>query len=77
MLTELQIKRLERPLYSASIGTSPPSVKVSDLDALPEQYRRVTVEPNKIAIGAALTAGDAVSGAAFGNPEPRITIRTH
>jgi hypothetical protein len=48
--------RLERPRYTASIANVPPKLIITDPDALPERFKRVTVEPDKHAIIKALRA---------------------
>jgi hypothetical protein len=76
MLQALEVKRLERAGYTASIGLSPGKVHVSDVDLLPPQYTRVTVTADKTALHSALKLGDEIPGATLGNGEPTITIRT-
>lgn len=39
------------------------AVNITDIDAIPEQYRKITVDANKTDIKAALKAGETVDGA--------------
>jgi hypothetical protein len=58
---ETKIKTL---LFTASVcKNSQPTVDVSDVAALPVEFQRVTVEPNKLAIGRAWKDGVEVPGA--------------
>lgn len=75
-LAGLEITKLQRPGYTASVGATPGKVHVSDVDALPPQYIRLSVEANVSAIRSALKLGDEIPGCSLGNAEPNITIRT-
>lgn len=57
-------KRFETPRIKAVISTKP-KVHVIDIDLLPEKYIRVKTEttPDLTAIGAAIKAGETISGA--------------
>ena len=51
--------RLERPSFTAAVTQLPPSVVITDANALPERFvRRPPPEPDKAAIKAALVARD-------------------
>jgi hypothetical protein len=75
MLTALDLKRFERPDYSATIRAGSPHVVVTDVDALPPQFQRLTVTADKTAIGTALKLGDQVPGAELSNSSPSLSIR--
>lgn len=72
MLEALELKKIERPLFTASIGFHTKAI-VTDPDALPDALIRHA--PDMVAIGKALREGE-VPGATLSNPEPRLTIRT-
>jgi hypothetical protein len=57
-------KRFE--LRVCANGGNPPVVVACDPEALPERFRKVTVEPNKTEILAALKAGEKVRGCMLG-----------
>ena len=59
---------------SISLGAPSRSVLVTDVDLLPEQYRKVTVAPVKIEIKRALEAGALVPGASLTNGERPLRI---
>lgn len=74
MLQALGLDRIERAVFTASVGVSPPKLVISDASALPPELTRA--EPDKNAIKAALKAGTAVPGAMLGNAEPVLRITT-
>jgi hypothetical protein len=71
-LDVLGLRRLDDPEFTASLKAARPSVIVTDIDALPKEMLRVTVAPNKEAIGAALRAGTTVAGAELSNGGPAV-----
>lgn len=73
-IKKLKGTKLELPKNRISIGTCPPHVEVYDLDMVPDEYKRVTVEPDKRAILAALQSGEDVPGAALVSNE-RLVLR--
>lgn len=62
--------------YTASLYPGRPGVVVTDSDALPDAFVRVTRAPDKAAIKDALEAGEAVPGAELANGMPTLTIRS-
>ena len=72
MLEALELKKIERPLFTASLAFHTKAI-VTDQAELPEAFIRHS--PDMIAIGKALREGE-VPGATLSNPEPRLTIRT-
>lgn len=74
-MATLEITKLQRPGYSASITPGPAHVVITDDTVLTDKYVRIKREPNKSAIGEALKAGEHVEGAALSNPAPTLRIR--
>src|SRR6188768_1939649 len=71
----LGLTRITAPDFSASIIPGRPRVVVPDVDALPDEYVRTTVEPDKTAIANALKAGEDVPGASWSNAAPTLVVR--
>jgi hypothetical protein len=71
-LAELGLKKLEDPEFSIALRPAPAKVLVTDIDALPAVYRKVTVEPRLSAIGKELRAGETVAGAELSNGGPAV-----
>jgi phosphosulfolactate phosphohydrolase-like enzyme len=76
MLTALDIRKLERVQYTASIRAGTPHVVVTDIDDLPEIYVRTKREPDKAAILAALKGGYEFDGATLSNSPYQLALRT-
>lgn len=75
-LLDLGEKTLPLPEATVSWAMSQPSVVGEpDVDALPEALVRVTREPNRILIRAALAAGADIPGVSLSNAEPRLVLR--
>lgn len=74
-MATLEITKLQRPGYTASIQTSAPGVVITDETLLADAHVRVTRTPNKSAIGEALKAGETVPGAELRNAQPHLRIR--
>lgn len=75
-LTALDVKRLERPTYTASIGAGRAHViPTAEPEDLPRRFQRVAITANKDALAAALKAGEEVP-AVWSNPGPQLSIRT-
>jgi tagatose-1,6-bisphosphate aldolase len=72
MLEAVNLRKLERPLFTASIAYHQKAI-VTDENALPPEYIRHA--PDKIAINKALRNGDAIPGAVLGNSSPVLTLR--
>jgi Siphovirus Gp157 len=75
-LSALDIRRHERPDFTASIRMGQPAVVITDESALPAAFVRTKTEPEKTLIAAALKAGQDVPGAALTNQTPSIQVRT-
>lgn len=67
--------QIEGAHHIAAVAATPKAVVVTDIDALPEQFRRVKVEPDKAAISAALKAGQTVPGATLTNGGATLRIQ--
>ncbi|MFZ0711382.1 MAG: siphovirus Gp157 family protein [Terrimicrobiaceae bacterium] len=72
----LNLKRLERPAWTASVVNRPPKVVITDEEALHDYFVRIKREPDKAAIATALKHGETVSGAELSNGGVSLTIRT-
>jgi hypothetical protein len=73
MLEALEISKLERALYTASISHIRKPI-VTDEAELPEAFIRRS--PDLTLIGKALRAGGSVAGAELSNDRPSLTLRT-
>jgi hypothetical protein len=76
MLDALGLPRLDDPEFTISVGKPRPKVIVTDLDALPEAFVRVTRSPDMATINAAIKAGQMPAGVEVANGAPSLTIRT-
>jgi hypothetical protein len=76
MLEALEIGRLEEPDFTAAISKGRPGVRIIDANLLPGCMTRTKIEPDKLAIKAALDAGKTVNGAELSNGSPTLTVRT-
>lgn len=74
-MSDLGLTKLTAPDLSASVGTSRPSVVITDEAALPDEVCALKRVPSKTAIAAALAEGP-VTGASMSNGAPSLTIRT-
>ena len=74
-LSALDLRRLERPDFTATIGNGQRAVVITDEAALDRRFIRVTEAPDKAAIAAALKAGETVEGATMQNANPVLTVR--
>ena len=66
---------IEGAHHTAHAAATPKAVVVTDIDALPEQFRRVTVAADKAAISAAIKAGETVPGATQTNGGATLRIQ--
>lgn len=73
-MLESGLTKLAAPDISLSVGTAKPKVVITDESLIPPDYTRVKVEPNKVAIGEALKAGNDVPGAMLGNAGSFLTV---
>lgn len=69
------IKKIDSPLFSITLVAGRESVLVDDLDALPGDYKRVTVAPDKVLIGKALKDGYDVPGASLQVGQSSVRIK--
>jgi hypothetical protein len=77
-MSELGLKRIEAPDFTASLSAGKPKVKVLNEALLPEHLCRITRTPNLTAIREFLEAGPlTLDGAVLSNPAPvlRILVR--
>lgn len=75
ILDAADLKKWELPEGTLGIRKGVPKVIIFEPKDIPEGYLRVTVEPDKTLIGAALKAGANVPGATLSNAEPTLSIR--
>lgn len=64
-MKKMDISKLKSKHYHFSVRKNPPSVKIDDLDLIPEIYSVVTVTPDKKRIKEALLSGQDVKGASL------------
>lgn len=74
-LEALNLKRIERPAWTASLRAMPAPLLVDEA-ALPEQWFRTKREPLKAEIRKELASGGEIEGAQLGNAATGISIRT-
>ena len=75
-LEALEIRKLERAEWTASLANRPPKVVITDESLIPDEFMRVRREPDKAALLPKLKAGHTVDGAELSNGGIGITIRT-
>lgn len=71
----LGLRKIEQPDFTASVSVGASSVVITDEDALPDAFVRITRTPDKTAIGQAIKTGQTVHGAEISNGLPRLTVR--
>lgn len=76
MMEAAHIDKLPLPEATLSITKPRESVNVTDLDALPQGYFKMTRSADKAAIKAALMSGDEIPGAELQTGNPGMTIRS-
>ena len=72
----LGMTKRELPDMTVTIAAGKPTVLITDEAALPADFVRTTTAPDRIAIAAALKAGQDVPGAVLTNSLPTMTMRT-
>lgn len=72
----LGLPRVEWPDLTASIARGRPTAIVTDEAALPAEYTRTTVTPDKAAINEAIKQGVVIPGVEMSNAIPTIQVRT-
>lgn len=71
----LELKRVQLPDLTATVAAGVASVQITDESALPADYLRTTITPDKTKIGADLKQGVVIPGAELSNPMPQIRIK--
>ena len=76
-MSEVGLKKLEQPDFTASARAGPPPLVIVAEDDVPEPYW--VPQPPKLdrqSLLADLKRGDVISGAQLGNPKPCLAVRT-
>lgn len=76
LMAEAGVKSLVLPDGTVSLRDGVPKVTITDETAIPKDYQKITVAPDKTAIKEALKAGKAVPGAELSNGAQTISVRT-
>jgi len=74
MLEALEIDKLERPTWTATVAEGPKAVIVEDENLVPQEFLRSSIDKN--AIKRALKAGEDVPGAVLTNGMPVLRLLT-
>jgi hypothetical protein len=75
MMEAVNLKKLERPHFTASLGQKPAPL-ILDEEALDRSWFRVKREPLRAEIRKMLGMGQDIPGAQLGNPAAGLTVRT-
>jgi hypothetical protein len=75
LMDEMRVRKLERPRATVSIRASQPAVIITDGDAIPDEFWRVTKTPARSQIRDALEAGQHVPGATLANGSETLSMR--
>jgi hypothetical protein len=73
-MQEAGLKKVSAIDMNVSVGRGKPRVIITDAGIIPFLLCRITREPSKTLIAAALQNGKDVPGATLGNPQPFLTI---
>lgn len=76
VMAETGIKKLSAPDFTATLANGRPSVVITDVDALPEVFKRINVEADKSKIKQYLENGGTTPGAMLSNSGMTLTVRT-
>jgi len=77
VMERAEIKKITEPDFTASFGISGPKVSVTSEAEIPNQYwKPQDPKLDRLALAAALKAGEAVPGAVLTNGSPFISVRT-
>jgi hypothetical protein len=76
MVSALELKKIERPEYTASVRAGQQRVIVTDEMKLPDSLIRITRTPALSLIAAGLKAGEVIEGAELANGTPSLAIHT-
>jgi Siphovirus Gp157 len=76
VMTELDLKKLTAPDFTASIREGTPALMVIDEEAVPKIYWQPS-EPrlNRQELASELTQGAEIAGVALSNPKPVLSVR--
>lgn len=75
-LQALELRRFERPGFTASLRDGQQSVVVTDVKDLPDEFVRIERKPEKLLLLDALRAGREVRAAYLSNSPPILALRT-
>lgn len=75
IMTATGVKKLDVVEAKISVVNSPDKVVITDENVIPEQYIKITREPDKLAIKKALNEGLLIDGATLSNGGTTILIR--
>ena len=75
LLRQANVRKLELPECTLSLGHTPPAVRITDEAKLTDAFIRIKREPDKAAIKEALKKGEEVAGAELSNGGESLTIR--
>jgi hypothetical protein len=73
----IDLKKRTASLARVRIGESQPGVVITDEEALEDRFVKITREPRRIEIKAALEAGEVVDGAVLSNRAATVTLTRH
>ena len=62
-------------LHKAKLRKPSQVVLITNQELIPKEFKRISIEPDKRAIGDALKQGQAVAGAELGLGKPSITFQ--
>lgn len=72
----VDMRRLVRPEFTASVGEGRAKVVITDETAIPDEYMRIVKEPIKSEIAADLKYGVIIPGAEMSETRPTLRVRT-
>lgn len=75
LMQALDVRKVERAEFTASIGAGRPAVIVTDESALPEAFVRIERKPDKRAIYEVLKSQRLVPGATLSNAAEKLMVR--
>lgn len=76
LMQDSGLHNLVLPEATIIVKAGVPSVVITDDKAIPAEFTRTKIEPDKMAIKEALKAGREVPGAQFSNSGPSLQVRT-
>lgn len=75
-MSEAGIPKVQQPDITISVGSTRPSVMITDEKLIPVQYLKTQMSVSKTAIKEAIDAGKDVPGALLSNAKPSLMVRT-